>query len=186
MDLTLLKAINYALPYMGEAQVTSTDVRNPTVALVLSAIETHQMALLAEGMWFNTAKRYLYPDNETQIFIPTNTLSIYSLENRTLEERNGRLYDVDNGTFSFDSKVYVDIKEWLKFEELPIYARYVLMVQAAIQVYVQDYGPENTIQVLYKELTKYQNLLRQEHLRKQDYNTMRSNRGARFIKHLRR
>lgn len=186
MNLTLLKAINYALPYMGEAQVTSVDARNPTVALIVSAIEDHQMALLAEGMWFNTAKRYLYPDSEKQIFTPANTLSIYSLENRILENRNGKLYDMDKGTFNFDARVYVDIKEYLAFEDLPLYARYVLMLQAAIQVYVQDYGPENTIQVLYKELAKYQNLLRQEHLRKQAYSTVRTNRAARFIKHLRR
>ena len=148
MDLTLLKAINYALPYMGEAQVTSTDARNPTVALILSAIEDHQMALLAEGMWFNTAKRYLYPDSEKQIFVPANTLSIYSLENRILENRNGKLYDMDNGTFNFDAKVHVDIKEWLDFEDLPIYPINAQIAKDLIYDHVKGKIDENDKSIL--------------------------------------
>lgn len=185
MKLTLLDAVNYALPYMGEAVVTSTDARSPTVALVLSAIKTCQMNLLAEGWWFNNADIYLYPDPEKKIATPDNLLSIYSLEGRTLEERNGYLYDLDNATFEFSGKVYVSVKEWLDFEDLPYYAAALLREQAAAQVYVQDYGPESTIKVIMHNEAIMRNMLTQEHLRKKQYSSAKSKRGSRFINALR-
>ncbi len=185
MNLTLLEAVNYALPYMGEAVVTSTDARNPTVALVLAAIKDHQQRLLAEGWWFNEFETTLYPDAEKTIATPTNLLSIYSTGGRTLESRNGKLYDLDKGSFLFDKAVKVNIKECLAFEDLPYYAAALIRERAAIQVYVQDYGPEGTIKVLTQNERELQNMLRQEHLRKKRYSTIRSSRAMRFMRGLR-
>lgn len=185
MNLTLLEAVNYALPYMGESVVTSTDARNPTVALILSAIKDNQQKLLARGFWFNDFTVKLYPDTEKKIATPSNLLSIVSTDLRILESRNGRLYDLDNATFDFDAAVEVNIKEWLEFEELPYYAAALIKEQAAIQVYVQDYGPEGTIKVLYEKEREMRDLLMQQHLRQKRYSTTRTARASRFMRGLR-
>lgn len=185
MNLTLLDAVNYALPYMGEAVVTSTDARNPTVALILAAVKDCQQKLLAKGWWFNEFETTLFPDAEKQIACPANALSLISTEGRTLVNRNGKLYDLDNGTYDFNAKVAVRVQEWLDYSDLPYYAAAVIKEQAAIQVYVQDYGPEGTVKVLYQKEAESNAMLMQEHLRNKRYSTVRSNRALRFMRGLR-
>ena len=45
--MKLLDAVNTILPYLGEANVTSTTARNTTVQSILQQIETAKRALLA-------------------------------------------------------------------------------------------------------------------------------------------
>ena len=49
--MKLLDAINTVLPYLGEANVTSTTARNPTVQAVIQQIDTAKRSLLGTGWW---------------------------------------------------------------------------------------------------------------------------------------
>ena len=62
--MKLLDAVNTILPYLGEANVTSTTARNTTVQSILQQIETAKRALLATGWWFNTVSVTLYPGSD--------------------------------------------------------------------------------------------------------------------------
>lgn len=184
--MQLLTALNYVMPYLGENTVTNTDARHPTVALVLSAITNHRIILLSQGWWFNERETYLYPDSEGHIATPDNLLAIYPLESSdNIEDRNGQLYDLNNGTFTFTLPVHVRIIEDLAFEDLPTYAAMVLQERAAIQVFSADYGVESVIKILSANEKLASDMLMQENLRKKRYNSMKNSRAVRMTRALR-
>ena len=184
--MTLLEAINYALPYMGEATVTSVDVRHPTVALIVRALDDHRKSLQGGTWWFNDKRVKLYPDSEQEIATPSNVITLVAVDDKYLvEERNGRLYDLTNDTYLFSEAIEVQLKENLPFEELPHWAAEVVKQRAARQVYVQDYGIESTIKELAAKETEATNQLMHEHLRKRKFSSAKSPRAGRFMRALR-
>jgi hypothetical protein len=184
--MNLLDAVNYALPYMGEATVTSVDVRHPTVALIVRAINDHSRSLQAGTWWFNDKLVKLYPDADKLIATPANLITIVAVENKYLvENRNNRLYDLTNDTYMFTEMIECRLKEELPFEELPHWAAEVIKQRATRQVYVQDYGIESTIKELAAKETEATNQLMHEHLRKRKFSTTKSRRVGRFMHALR-
>src|SRR5690625_7894190 len=62
--MTLLQAINRIIPALGENPVDSIETRNPTVGIVLNAINNARHDLLQRGWWFNEFETTLYPDTQ--------------------------------------------------------------------------------------------------------------------------
>lgn len=95
--MKLLDAINTVLPYLGEANVTSTTARNTTVQAVLQQIDTAKRTLLGTGWWFNRVKVTLYPGADGRIKAPINVFSwlpdagISEIRGVLVQPRYGRL-----------------------------------------------------------------------------------------------
>jgi hypothetical protein len=181
--MNLLQAVNYILPYLGEAPVTSLDIRHPTVAMVLDNIQTSRARLLARGWWFNELHTKLYPSSEGDISAPTQALAIYSDVN--IEERNGKIYNITDGTYVFTTPIDVKIIEDLSFEELPTYAALCIQERAAIDTYVKDFGVEKVVELIQTREKEALWALEQENLRKRKYNSLKNNRAMRYISALR-
>lgn len=184
--MKLLDAINTVLPYLGEANVTSTTARNTTVQAVLQQIDTAKRTLLGTGWWFNRVKVTLYPGADGRIKAPINVFSWLPDEGIS-EIRGEYLYNLDTGDYQFSSALTGLIIQDMDFEELPNYAALSVTYTAALAVYSADLGVDSTYQVeLSKNLVTASMYLEREHLRKSNLN-IGGNRGGkgRFLSALR-
>jgi hypothetical protein len=123
---TELDAVNQILSSVGQAPVTTLDLQNPEVAIVLNTLREVNRMVQAEGWTFNTERNYeLTPDtNSKEILFPFNALSIDTYRFQHYADydpvrRNGKLYDRLNHTYQWNEPIRVDIVWQFDFTDLP-------------------------------------------------------------------
>lgn len=123
---TELDAVNQILSSVGQAPVTTLDLQNPEVAIVLNTLREVSRMVQAEGWVFNTERGYdLTPDaNTKEIQYPFNALQIdtnrdYHLASYDPVRRNGKLYDRLNHTYEWEDTIKADIIWYFDFTDLP-------------------------------------------------------------------
>jgi hypothetical protein len=123
---TELDAVNQILSSVGQAPVTTLDLQNPEVSIVLNTLREVNRQIQSEGWIFNTERNYvMQPDSSTnQISYPYNVLQMdanveYHKNKYDLVRRNGKLYDRLNHTFQFTGDVHVDLTWYFDFTDVP-------------------------------------------------------------------
>jgi hypothetical protein len=123
---TELDAVNQILSSVGQAPVTTLDLQNPEVAIVLTTLREINKQVQAEGWVFNTERHYeLTPDSVTkEISYPTNVLQIDTNTSQHFDDynvvrRGGKLYDKQNHTYQFDEPIYADMVWYFDFTDVP-------------------------------------------------------------------
>jgi len=123
---TELDAVNQILSSVGQAPVTTLDLQNPEVSIVLNTLREVNRQIQSEGWIFNTERDYvMQPDSSTkQISYPYNVLQMdanveYHKNQYDLVRRNGKLYDRLNHTFQFTDDVHVDLTWYFDFTDVP-------------------------------------------------------------------
>lgn len=144
--MTLLDAINTCLSSLGEARVTSTTVRHPTVDLIRSTINLKKAELLERGWWFNTAQATMYPSSTGEMEYPVNALSVLGYCGEMYVPRGGMLFDLDNNTQYFTEPKSMQITYDMDFEDLPECAANVVMQRSNRAVYAGDLGIDTAVQ----------------------------------------
>lgn len=184
--MELLTAVNSILPFLEENTVTSTDTKHPTVALILSKIETAREFILTKGYWFNNETTRLYLTPEGKVEVGTHVLAMYPVDKRLNYELRGEyVYDMGKGTDDiaapFDAQITVD----LPFNKLPHFAALAVQWRAATEAYAQDFQVDQVVQMLDTREREATHLLDREHLRKRNFSSMRSAAGFRYLNSLR-
>ena len=130
---TELDAVNQILSSVGQAPVTTLDLQNPEVSIVLNTLREINKQVQAEGWIFNTERHYeLTPDSETnQILYPSNMLQIdtntrYHKDKYDVVKRGNKLYDRLNHTYTFTDTIQADVVWYFDFTDVP----------AAVQAYI--------------------------------------------------
>lgn len=184
--MQLLESVNICLHTLGEARVTSTDTRHPSVDLILSTINTKKALLLERGWWFNTSVVHMYPNDLKQIAYPANSLRIESDDRRKVySARSGMLYDVLAGTQYFDGPVYLQVSVDLDFEDLPECVANVITYRVARAVYVGDMGNDSSVSDLMQNEQMAYLQMETLHLRNMNYNTRNRREFSRITSALR-
>ena len=123
---TELDAVNQILSSVGQAPVTTLDLQNPEVSIVLNTLREVNRQVQAEGWIFNTEREYeLTPDEITkEILYPSNMLQIDAnvrqhKSDYDLVRRNGKVYDRLNHTFEFDDPIQVHVTWSFDFSDVP-------------------------------------------------------------------
>lgn len=135
---TELDAVNQILSSVGQAPVTTLDLQNPEVAIVLNTLREVNKMVQAEGWIFNTERHYeLTPDAVTgEILFPTNALSIDTNRQSHYADydpvkRNGKLYDRYNHTYVWTSPIDADIVWYFDFTDIPPAIQQYIVARAA-------------------------------------------------------
>lgn len=178
--MTLLDCVNTCLSRLGEARVTSTDVRHPTVDLIKETVHLKRRELLERGWWFNQAAVTMYPSTAGTMAYPVDSLSILGFNGKTFVARDGMLFDLDNNTTLFSGPEKLLVTYDVDFDDLPECAANVVMYRAGQEVYAGDLGIDKTVQDMQlREAQNYQTL-EMLHLRNKRFST-RQRRGFRRI-----
>ena len=123
---TELDAVNQILSSVGQAPVTTLDLQNPEVSIVLNTLREVNRQVQSEGWVFNTERDYeLIPDSTTnQITYPSNMLQIDTTQDHhkgdyDVVRRNGKLYDKLHHTYTFTESIKADVVWFFDFTDVP-------------------------------------------------------------------
>jgi hypothetical protein len=124
------------LTSIGEIPVSSiTNATTNDVSIAIQILDHVSREVQARGWFFNTDINYsLIPNNNNQIELPANALRVELADGyrrHDFVERNRKLYDRVNNTFSITDNVKVNIVFLLDFSELPEVARHYILVRAS-------------------------------------------------------
>jgi len=133
---TKLEAVNTMLTAIGESPVnTITQATTTDVSIAISTLDNVSREIQSQGWFFNTDLKYkLTPNTNNQIELPVNALRLNTVDLSkiyNLVERNRKLYDRKNNTYTVNYDVTVDIIFYLGFIEIPEVARRYITLRAA-------------------------------------------------------
>jgi len=182
--MKLLEVVNYCLKYLGERRVSSVDVRHPTVNDVVLEVEDQVRALLSIGWWFNERTQLYYPDTEGKIAAPIDALMLAGA-GIDVDVVDGYFWNIVSDTNVFSGPIEVTVRANMEFEQLPEVAAAYIKPTVALVLYTQEYGMENTAQVLMQQKLDTKMYLDRENLRKRKYNSTNRPSVYRFVSALR-
>lgn len=169
--MELLQAVNAVLPHLGEHTITRVEgAKHPTVDLILGAIDRHRLSILAEGLWFNESTVVLPVNTDGQIDVPQGTIAVYGID-CNVELDGERFFDLNTASRYFSTPITVRLVRDVQFNRLPINVALCVTYRAGAEVYIQDYGAENTVPQLQELANTNWVQVTQENLRKRKYNS---------------
>jgi len=152
---TELDAVNLILSSVGQAPVTTLDLQNPEVSIVLNTLREVNKQVQSEGWIFNTEREYkLSPDSSTQeILYPSNMLQIDTNKEKhradyDVVRRNGKLYDRLNHTYTFTQDIYADIVWYFDFTDVPPAIQTYIVARAARMSAIKMIGDQEINKLL--------------------------------------
>ena len=155
---TELDAVNQILSSVGQAPVTTLNLQNPEVAIVLTTLREVNRQVQAEGWNFNVERGYTFtPDSVTKhITYPNNVLQ---LDTNTYEHRDdfqpirrdGKLYDKYKHTYEWDKAVEADVTWLFNFEDVPPAIQLYITARAARMAANKMVGDTGLFQLLQEQ-----------------------------------
>lgn len=170
MFYTKLDVVNRCLAAMGELPVNTTE--NSTNPMVTTALETLNQVTLDEqgiGWWFNTEVIKLMPQTDGTYAVPTDVMSLYTLDNFNpgwLHIRGRFLYNSDGGErYTGDRPVRLKVIRALPFEDLPFNAQK-LVRASTVERFINDYdGDQQKLETASNDYTAAYTLCNADHIR---------------------
>jgi hypothetical protein len=155
---TELDAVNQMLSSVGQAPVTTLDLQNPEVAIVLTTLREVNKQVQSEGWMFNTERHYtLKPDSTTkEILYPTNALQIdTNVEEHRADfdvvRRGKKLYDRLHHTYEFTKDLEVDITWLYEFDDVPAPIQNYIVARAARMAAIKTVGESQLVGLLQEQ-----------------------------------
>lgn len=155
---TELDAVNQILSSVGQAPVTTLDLQNPEVAIVVNTLREVNRMVQAEGWTFNTERSYeLTPDAITkEIVFPYNALSIDTNRKDHLADydpvrRSGKLYDRLNHTYEWEEAIKADIIWYFDFTDIPPAVQAYIIARAARMCAIKMIGDKEITTLLQEQ-----------------------------------
>jgi hypothetical protein len=156
---TELDAVNQILSSVGQAPVTTLDLQNPEVAIVLTTLREVNKQVQAEGWNYNVERGYEFtPDSTTKhIAYPTNVLQLDTSKFKHRDDfdpvrRDGKFYDRLKHTYQWDKPIEADVTWLFEFEDVP----------PAIQLYITARAARLAANKMVGDTTLFQLLQEQE------------------------
>ncbi len=155
---TELDAVNQILSSVGQAPVTTLDLQNPEVSIVLNTLREVNRQVQAEGWVFNTERNYeLTPDTDTnQIEFPSNMLQIdtntqYHKDQYDIVRRDTKLYDRLNHTYTFTDSIKADVVWYFDFTDIPPAIQAYITARAARMAAIKMVGDKELNSLLQEQ-----------------------------------
>lgn len=130
---TKLEAVNILLSVIGEAPVNTLDPPPfPAVSMAINVVDETNRLVQSEGWNFNRNSGIeLAPDVDGNITVAPEVLHIDSIGDMNVVELEGKLYNKDDNTFTFEEPVEVEQVLMYDFESIPEPARRYITIRAA-------------------------------------------------------
>jgi len=155
---TELDAVNQILSSVGQAPVTTLDLQNPEVAIVLTTLREVNKQVQAEGWHFNYEQNYTFtPDSNTkEIAFPTNVLRLDTNKEKHQDKynpvrRDGKFYDKRNHTYEWEDAIKADVTWLFEFDDVPPAIQLYIIARAARLAANKMVGDANLSQLLQEQ-----------------------------------
>lgn len=177
-----LSAVNRLLIAIGDAPVNELENAHADVASAREVLANVKGEILSVGWWFNSERNFsITPNASGEIELPNNALEVDAYRT-TLNyiQRDGKLYDVDEHTFTFDEPVAVNLVYDLEWDELPFVAYAAIVAQASFEFASVMEGDKIQLERLGSKAIKAGQALKRSHLKNSDVNILNSPRALLF------
>jgi hypothetical protein len=130
---TRLDAVNQILSAIGLAPIAHLVDEADTMSVAAEQqLDDADREVQGAGWWFNTFERTFALTADGEVLIPGNILYLDAIDKGArYASRNGRLFNLVDGTYTFTADVTVRVTEMLPFVELPEAARTLIVAKAA-------------------------------------------------------
>ncbi len=184
-------AVNRVLMRLGGLQTTQTQLDNEegkisTPGLILDFLTRNNKILQQRGWHFNTEVKKLSPDVNNEILVPTtvggqagtatilNIDTVGSSRGTDVINKNGKLFDLKDNTFTFSSELEVMIVYLADLGQLPQEVVNYLVVRTAMD-YNRSYKQAGALdQALAMEMVDRDRELKRMELDRADFNVLDS------------
>jgi hypothetical protein len=133
-EMTKLEAVNLMLSLVGQTPVeTLGSGANAIVAMAENILNEVDRETQAMGWWFNTEKSVLYsPNKQNNVELGSDIFHVDSATktvggrgglNKNYTKRGGKLYNLEDHTFTFTSDVSLDVIKALDWLDTPMLFR---------------------------------------------------------------
>lgn len=182
--MTLLQAINRIIPALGENPVDSIETRNPTVGIVLNAINNARHDLLQRGWWFNEFETTLYPDTQGVYVAPDGALE-WIPHNVDAILRGDIFINPENLSTQFPTVDSLEgiVRLDVSFDDLPESFKLWVVHRGVVDAYLTDIGLEEIVGQWQRDAMLAENLVWTQHLRFKKYSTRKSPRAREMLRH---
>lgn len=135
-NTTKLEAVNTMLTSIGETPVNSiTSATTTDVSIAISILDSVSRETQQQGWFFNTDLDYKFTRNTSnEIELPVNVLRLdttYLSKKYNLVERNRKLYNRKDNTFTLEEDIYTNVIWYLDFTEIPEVARRYITIRSS-------------------------------------------------------
>ena len=157
---TELSAVNSILGSIGQSPVTTLNFQNPEISFIYNILTEINKDVQNEGWHFNTEYHVkVLPDTNKNLLLPANTLRYTMHEGlpdktKDLVVRDGKLYDLVEHTFEFDTEIYLDIVTLYPFSDLPNPFQRYITYRAAVRAATQLVSNPALVQLLGQDEAK--------------------------------
>ena len=131
---SILNAVNILLGVIGEAPIAAVDEGHVTGVMAEKILEETSRAVQSHGWRWNTEPFTIEPDSSQYLNVPANALGAHfprATSSSELVLRNGRVYDIKQRQYTFDTKLELQLILQLPWEELPEEARRYITIKSA-------------------------------------------------------
>lgn len=144
-SMTELEAVNVLLTTIGEAPVNTLSGNQVTdVSIAQQVLNEVSREVQSQGWKFNTEYDVrLTPNVNDEIVVPADTARI-DAKTHDVVIRSGKLFDLNERQFTFDSVLEVEIVYFQDFADLPDVAKRYIATRAA-RIYADRMINSNTI-----------------------------------------
>lgn len=187
--ITYKEAINRILTTIGENPIDSEpsdNIKNPTVSIILRALQDANKRLQESGYWFNTREVTILPNFKGHLIVPHDTLNWLSYKGGTYLLRD-KLACSKTGSVYFDENYKEEGKATVlvPFEDLPHSFAECVVLEAELESYLNTYGVDEHYQVLQQNMLSRLDNFTRDTVRQGKFTTKRkrawrSINGARF------
>lgn len=143
---TELEAVNICLGVIGEQPVSAIGEGVSKSTIARDVIYELSREIQSKQLACNTEYEFKLVVSEGEIALPGTAIIVdptYNSDNRYIE-RNGKLYDREDNTYTITKDVYVDITYFLAWANLPEHVRRYITIRAA-RVFQKRYLADETL-----------------------------------------
>lgn len=174
---TELDAVNEVLRSVNQGRITSLTGTLPKHAdVALDILRSVSRDMQEEGHHFNTtAELDLLVNQDGEIEVPSDTLRVDSTGSTDIAWREGKLFNVEDQTFTFEDAEAVTLVTHLPWASLPQYARrYFTSLACERMIAVYPGADQVTMRMVDRNLARSQAAFVQAELEVGDYNLLTS------------
>lgn len=173
MHTTELEVVNACLATMGETPLNTLEDDHSYKAAALSYLAQVNKIEQKVGWWYNSEYILLTPDVSGYIYVPTDALSIKTIDRMytpAYAQRGNRLYNVRDNSYEWPSAFWIDLVRLIAFNDLPYHAAD-LVHYGTVMRFQREFDGDNT---RYSQLSQDYSRARME-LRAEDTRNRRPN-----------
>lgn len=170
--MRLLDAVNRIMPKLNERPVTSVTQKHPTLAILMPIVENAKQQLLLKKWWFNTYDYEAFPSPDGFIYMGAEVIAFYPKDDG-VTIRGGRLYNLQERTYTFTSSVKGLVVEDMEFDLMPESAAHAVFYCALVEMFTTDIGMSQELALWAQQEDKARVELLAEHLRQKKHNSQK-------------